>query len=294
MTDPTAPSCTSVDEKTFQKFRDLIYEKCGITLRPGKEGLVAARVGSRMRELGIPTHRQYYDWIVSDTTGQELVLLIDAISTNVTSFFREEDHFQILEKLLRQWASEGQTRFRIWSAASSTGEEPYTIAMVAHSVLHGVPNLDLKILATDISTKVLLHCKRGQYDEMRVRPVPSALLRRYFKIHSPNEQPLYEVCEELKNLISFSRINLSTPPFPMKGPFDIVFCRNVMIYFDNPVRMGLLNEIHRLLKPGGALMLGHAESLSGLPLDFKSLRASTYVKPTQHTEHPLGSGRVLS
>lgn len=266
-----------MERKTFDKFRTLIYTKCGITLGEQKEALVSARIAKRMRALNVDSHEQYYDAVIKDKTGAELVQLIDAISTNFTNFFREPIHFEILTDLLKKWKAQGQRRFRIWCAAASTGEEPYTLAMTANEAI-GALGTDVKILATDISTRVLQTCHRGLYDDKRVATVSRDLRQRYFEELRDNGQAVYEVKDSLRSLLVFRRLNLSTPPFPMRGPFDAVFCRNVMIYFDNQIRTRLVSEIHELLKPGGYLMIGHAESLTGLDTKFKTVRPSVYVK----------------
>lgn len=266
-----------MDATTFNKFRQLVYDKSGISLGPGKEALVSARVGKRMRALNIEDPRQYLVYVMEDRTGNELVHLLDAISTNVTSFFREGNHFTFLEQVLQQWRAKNQRRFRFWSAACSTGEEPYSMAITLLEAL-GRQDVDIKILATDISTRVLEKSKGGRYGADKVRTVPAVLRDRYFDAVRERGELHYTVKPILRDQISFARINLSAPPFPMQGPFDAVFCRNVMIYFDNTVRSNLLNEIHRLLKPGGYLFVGHAESLTGMMAAFKTVQPSTYIK----------------
>lgn len=264
-----------MEKVIFDKFRAIVYEKSGISLNDGKEALVSARVAKRMRALGYTDHRKYLEHVSNDATGAEVVQLIDAISTNVTSFFREPVHFDLLAELVKKWLEEGQTRFRIWSAASSTGEEPYTIAMTMLEATRGA-RVDIRILATDISTAVLERCRQGAYSAEKVASVPPALREKYFAEN--RGAGTYTVKNSLRDLITFRRLNLSNPPFPMKGPLDVVLCRNVMIYFDNTVRGNLLKEVHRLLKPGGYLMVGHAESLTGILTSLKVVRPSVYVK----------------
>ena len=267
-----------MDKKTFNAIREIVYEKSGISLSESKEALVRARVGKRMRTLGLTSHKEFLDAVLADESGEEIVLLLDAISTNVTSFFREDNHFDFIREVFTGWLDSGQRRFRFWSAASSTGEEPYTLAMVLHDASTGYGNVDIKILATDISTGVLAKCMKGRYEEAKLKKVPKALLNKYFDRENDSGSIYYNVRPLLKKMLVVRRLNLAEPPFPMRGPIDNVFCRNVMIYFDNTVRKRLLDDIYRLLKPGGYLMVGHAESLTGMVSDFKSVRPAIYTK----------------
>lgn len=261
---------------TFQAFQSLIYDSSGIHLSDDKAGLVLARIGKRIRTLGIQTPEQYLARLKSEDGEAEMVRLIDAISTNVTSFFRESFHFDFLQSAIGDWYAQGQRRFRIWSAASSTGEEPYTIAMTLSESMP-LENTDTRILATDISTRVLEHAIAGIYSEDRLAGIPPHLLRRSFQ-QVQGRTPGYRVVPELRELVTFKRLNLSQPPYPPKGPFDVIFCRNVMIYFDNALRGRLLADFHRLLRPDGYLLVGHAESLSGLRHDFHTVHPAVYQK----------------
>jgi chemotaxis protein methyltransferase CheR len=266
-----------MDKKTFNAFREFIYQASGISLGVNKEALVCARVGKRMRATGIDDYQHYLDYVMADLSGNEIVHLLDAISTNVTQFFREPEHFQFVQTVMSRWLAEGQRRFRVWSAASSTGEEPYTLAMTLLETAAGAP-IDLRILATDLSTRVLDTARQGVYARDKLAPVSPALRQRYFSPVTTPEGPALQARDLLRNLIVFKRLNLSTPPFPMKGPLDLIFCCNVMIYFDNDVRRRLLEEMYRLLKPGGYLIVGHAESLTGMVSRFQMHRPSIYVK----------------
>jgi len=266
-----------VDKKIFNKFRDLVYEKSGISLNDSKVALVSARIAKRLRALGLKDYNDYLEVVINDESGEETVQLLDVISTNVTHFFRESAHFDHLKEEYMRWVSSGQNRFRFWSAACSSGEEPYTIAMTLQEATGGARH-DSRILATDISTRVLAASLKGEYREDKINNIPQNLLDKYFEKFQANGGTNFRAKAVLKNMIVFRRMNLSTPPFPMKGPMDAVFCRNVMIYFDNEVRRILLNEIYRLLKPGGYLYVGHAESLTGIVSNFKSVRPSIYLK----------------
>lgn len=263
--------------KTFTKFRNFVYDSCGISLNETKASMVASRISKRMLRLGIETHEDYLKFLMEDNGGEETIKFIDVISTNTTFFFRESDHFNYLTTLISDLIYNRQNKIRVWCAASSTGEEPYTIAMTMLEA-DKRNNTDIKLLATDISTKVLGIAKTGEYEAEKLKKVPSQLRKKYFTVAGSRENGLYTANASLKQMILFRRLNLSKPPYPMKGPLDIVFCRNVMIYFDNEVRTRLITEIHRLLKPGGYLITGHAESLSSLNVDFKCIKPSIYIK----------------
>ena len=265
-----------MDRHTFNKFRGLVYEKSGINLGEKKEALVCARLGKRMRTLGIDDYRKYFKYVARDTSGQEIVELLDVISTNITHFFREHQHFEFLNSIVGEWVSQGQRRFRIWSAACSTGEEPYSIAMTLRETLSDIT--DTKILATDISTRVLQKAMQGMYEERHMEKVPRELRLKYLLKDSGQEKSLYKIAKSLRDMVTFGRLNLSVHPYPLNGPFDVIFCRNVMIYFDNQVRRRVLESMYKLLKPGGYLMVGHAESLTGIVSSFKSVKPSVYVK----------------
>ena len=266
------PDAGTLDAKTFQRFAELVYAKSGIKLGPQKEALVQARVRKRMRQLNLNSYKDYLDLAANDENGQEIIELLNAIATNVTHFYREERHFHFLATVLKQWEKEGQSRFRLWSAACSTGEEPYSMAITIRETLPA--SCDVKILATDLSTKVLSKAKQGEYQLKNIEKVPRNLLAKYFEKRGEE----CRVTDSVRHLVRFARLNLAKPPFPMKGPLDVVFCRNVMIYFDNDVRRRLLAAIYGLLKPGGYLMVGHAESLSGQLSEFRSVEPSIYIK----------------
>jgi chemotaxis protein methyltransferase CheR len=265
-----------MEQQVFEKFRRLIYDKSGISLGPQKVSLVSARVGRRMRDLALHSHDEYLNTVLKDESGAELVHLLDAVSTNVTSFFREAQHFEFFSERLRQWSSEGQNRFRIWCAAASTGEEPFTIAM---TMLEALPSgMDIKILGTDISTRVLQACMAGIYPEAKIDGIPRNLLAKYYTKQTSAGGAIYSVNNEMRKMMTFRRMNLSTPPYPMKGPMDVIFCRNVMIYFDGELRGKIAEQAHRLLRPGGYLIIGHSESLMGTTRKFKVVMPSVYQK----------------
>jgi chemotaxis protein methyltransferase CheR len=263
-------------QAAFKRLANLIYNEAGICLGDHKQALVSARLGKRLRFLGIEDYDEYYDYVIKDHSRNELSRVLDAISTNVTYFFREPDHFDFLTSLVQKWESIRQKRFRLWSAACSTGEEPYTMALTLSEALRNVR--DVKILATDISVSVLEAAKRGEYEAKKLEKLPEKILSKYFSPVGSKREKKFRVDRRIKKMIQFSWLNLSTPPYPMKGPFDVIFCRNVMIYFDRTVKKRILQDMHRLLKPGGFLIVGHAEGLSGIASRFISVKPSVYIK----------------
>lgn len=269
----------AMTEKNFNEIRQIVYDTCGISLGPQKQSLVSARISKRLRHLSLEDIGDYLSFLKDDESGNEIIHLLDAISTNTTHFFRESAHFTFLTDLVKEWMAKGQQRFRVWCAASSTGEEPYTIAMSMLEATKG-QRADIRILATDINTQVLRHAQQGEYTQKAVEGIPAALLSSYFtKNKNSDGSTSYTANQSLKELIIFRRFNLATDTLPTQRPLDIVFCRNVMIYFDNIVRTRLLNEIYRVTRPGGYLMVGHSESLTGLVSDFKGVRPSVYTRP---------------
>lgn len=269
------PTRMMIKKSTFNRIRGIVYDSSGITLSERKEALVCARVSKRVRILGLGDYESYLDYLHENP--DEMVGLLDSISTNVTSFFREPHHFDFMADELARWYDDGQRRFRIWSAACSTGEEPYSLAMVAREAMPS-SDTDVKILATDISTEALDVCERATYGFKHLVPVPTDFRKRWFTETSHGGESAWQVKQELQRMVTFRRMNLAAPPFPMQGPLDLVFCRNVMIYFDDPVRTRLLHDIGRLLRPGGYLVVGHAESLAGMLSSFHYVAPSIYRK----------------
>ncbi len=272
---PAAPR-SGMEKAHFDKFRALVHQLCGIHLADTKEALVIARISKRMRVLGIQDYGHYYDFVLADKSGGELTELINAISTNVTHFYREARHFELLAGWIRAWESAGQRAVRIWSAASSTGEEPYTIAMtVLENLARPMP---VEILASDISTKVLNAASAGVYRRQDIEKIPPALLRKYFQVGGDADE-LYRVKPVLRNVVSFHQINLSTPPYPIQGLLDVIFCKNVMIYFNQQLRQQIVETFQSMLRPGGYLVVGMAESLSASKHGLKPVEPSVYLKP---------------
>jgi chemotaxis protein methyltransferase CheR len=257
----------------YERVRRLVHATVGIELGPAKQSLVEARLAKRMRELDLPSHGDYLARIEDDPDGDEMALLLDAISTNVTSFFRERAGLDAIAALHAEAVRGGQRRLRYWSAASSSGEEPYSLAMLLAEAAP-LPGLDLAILGTDISSRVIARARAARYGPQAVAGIPADLRRRYLQ----SAGDLEEIDPSLRSLVTINRLNLIRPPFPMRGPFDAVLCRNVMIYFDLPTRARLLAEIARLLRPGGLLVTGQAESLAGHTPGFEVVKPSIYKR----------------
>lgn len=260
-------------------FRKLVYAKSGINLGDQKMNLVRARLGKRVRAEGFGSFREYYRHVEEDATGEELCALLDAISTNTTHLFREIRHFHLLRELIVKWAADSAWRrshnaLRIWSAGCSSGEEPHSVAMTAHDALSRSPSVQLKILATDISTQMLAKAKLGRYETHRVGTVPPDLRARCLQKVQVDGQAYLQVVPELMGTITFARFNLMTPTFPFRHGFDVIFCRNVMIYFDRPTQQTLVHKYAQHLRPGGHLLIGHSESLNAVDHPL------TYVEPT--------------
>ena len=263
-----------MEPAVYEKFRSLVYQTSGIQLGSQKQALVAARISKRMRLLGLNDFIQYYDVVQRYKSGQELVQLIDAISTNVTHFFREDRHFAVLADLTRTWEQAGRGAPKVWCAACSTGEEPYSILMTLLNAQQRATTPTM--VASDISTRVLQTARQGIYRDEDVRTVPRPLLRRFFQEGTGQAESLFRVKPEYRKLVDFRQINLSTPPYPVPNGLDAIFCRNVMIYFNRELRSKLVNQFIQLLRPNGYLFVGMAESLSGMSPRLQSTEPSVY------------------
>jgi chemotaxis protein methyltransferase CheR len=269
----------SITTDEFLRFRKLIYDESGISLSDQKQSLLASRLSKRLRELGLETFSDYFATVTEDPNREEFTRMLDLISTNKTDFFREPKHFDFLrERILPELA--GGKRIRIWSSACSSGEEPYTIAMTLYEGVSDPAQWDFQVLASDLSTRVLAKAAAGVYGEDRFRDVPPDVLRRHFLRGRGERAGVYKVKPHLAEMIRFRRLNLMDEQFPIKTPLDLVFCRNVMIYFDRPTQEKLVNKFHRYLKPGGYLFIGHSESLQWVEHPFKSLAPTIYQKET--------------
>lgn len=243
--------------RDFNRIRKLIYERAGISLADSKQEMVYSRIARRLRALHIGSFGDYLDWLEARDDPQEWQAFTNALTTNLTAFFREAHHFEALTRFLK--AQPRGKKVRIWCAAASTGEEPYSIAISACEA-YGSMAPPVAILATDIDTNVLATAERGVYPIDRVDKLSEDRRRKFFlKGHGSNDGTC-RVVEPLRKLMTFRQLNLLDPRYPMRGPFDAIFCRNVMIYFDRATQMAVLGRMIPLLAPDGLFFAGHSES----------------------------------
>lgn len=273
----------ALGEREFRVISDLVYEHCGINLHDGKKELVRARLAKRLREGNFRSFSEYIRYVLDDPTGSEFTILVDALSTNLTKFFREEQHFEylrsrLLPRLLETKQHHHDFRIRGWSAGCSSGEEPYSVAITLLEAVQGRGRWDVKLLATDVSTRMLERAQEGVYDKGRIEPIPLPLRNKYLLHTRTKGVDVYEVGPQLRGVVIFSYLNL-IQDWPVRGPIDFIFCRNVMIYFDKPTQGRLINRFYDLLAPGGVLFTGHSESLTGIEHKFRYVQPTIYTKP---------------
>lgn len=267
----------TITQEEFDRFRSLIYRASGIHLGEGKRSLLVSRLAKRLRALGLTTFGEYYEQVTQAGGGDECTLMLDCISTNKTDFFREPGHFDFLRQRVLPALSSSRC-LRIWSSACSSGEEPYSIAMTVMDGVDMPGRWDCRILASDLSTRVLAQASAGVYDEQRVGELPPELVRRHFLRGRGRQAGTIKVKPHLADWIIFRRINLMDERFPIRTPLDVIFCRNVMIYFDRPTQQQLVARLHRYLKPGGYLFIGHSESLQWVEHPFRLVAPTIYQK----------------
>jgi len=265
------------DEQDFDAIRALVKSLTGINLTAQKRELIYGRLAVRLRALGVRTFREYRQIVAGDSDEQ--IRMCNAITTNLTAFFREPHHFEHLrdQVLPAHREQAGQRRLRIWSAGCSTGEEPYSIAMTLLEALPEVQNWNVRILATDLDSDVLNTAALGKYSADRVKGLSAGRLRRFFNEEQVGGTRVFVVRPELRRLVTFKQLNLMEP-LPMPGPLDVIFCRNTVIYFDKNTQRELFARIAPLQRPGDLLYLGHSESLLSVSDDYESIGRTTYLR----------------
>jgi chemotaxis protein methyltransferase CheR len=271
-----------ISPRDLKRISDAVYAHCGINLHEGKQELVQARLTKLLRHSPYESLTEYLDAVLANQEGPDFSELIDSLSTNLTSFFRESEHFTYLGKgflpaLVSRKHAGGQSTIRGWSAACSTGEEPYSIAMVVREALEALGGaMTARVLATDISRRVLHAAQEGVYDRHRANPVPPPL--KHFLTPSNRRPNAVEPVAEIRQMVRFAHLNLMDS-WPFTGPLDFIFCRNVMIYFDKPTQQRLIGRFYDILDSGGVLFTGHSESLTGIAHRFRYVQPTIYLKP---------------
>ncbi|MDQ8160048.1 MAG: protein-glutamate O-methyltransferase CheR [Gemmatimonadota bacterium] len=269
------PTECEITPKQFARVAQVLHEHAGIRMREGKEGLVRARLAKRLRLLGLPDFEAYLDFVEQEPSRREFAEMIDALTTNKTSFLREASHFDFLRDTVFPRLT---GPVRIWSAGCSSGEEPYTLAMLCHDSFADIATRDVRILATDLSHRVLATAKAGAYPAETMSDVPATWLQKYWsRVRDAQGRDVWEAGKSLRRLVHFAKLNLMER-WPMQGPFDVILCRNVMIYFDKATQQQLVDRYWALLRPGGYLFVGHSESLTGLTHQFRYVQPAAYVK----------------
>lgn len=264
------------NQSDFSALAKLVYEKSGIVLGDHKKNMVYARLAKRLRTLQFTTFSQYLELLKNSSDETEIEQLINAITTNLTRFFREDHHFNhVKDVLIPELVKNNNKRIRMWSAACASGPEPYSLAMTAHDALPSPESYNLKILATDLDTKMLETASNAEYASGIHKDIPVALRNKYTTVS--DNRNTFSIKSNIRKLISFNRLNLMKD-WPFKGGFDVIFCRNVLIYFSNEDKKRITNQLIEKLRIGGYLYMGHAESIMNAPSSIKVVGPTTYQK----------------
>jgi len=266
---------TKLSDTDFIKISQLIYRLCGINLKESKKALVRARLMKRLRILGLRNIREYISYVESSSGKNEINFLIDVMTTNKTSFFREVEHFNYLGDSILPTLK--NSRLRFWTAACSSGAEAFSLSIILREKIPDIERRDVRILATDISMKMLEIARKAIFTEEGLEGLPSQYLTKYFDKIQNGLSPFYQVKDNIRSLIKLARLNLMES-WPMKGPFNVIFCRNVMIYFDKSTQQKLIARFWDLLEPKGYLFVGHSEGLSSISHRFKYIQPAIYMK----------------
>lgn len=272
------PGFIKIDDKSFDRLSTYITQEYGIKLPVTKRAMLESRLNKKVRSLGMDNYEEFLNFIFSQE-GQrsELLQVVDLITTNKTDFFREPDHFEFLSSVyLPQWVASNSSAFKIWSAGCSSGEEPYTLIMVLEELKNKYPQFMYSLLASDVSIRVMQEAFRGIYTMDKIATLPIEKKRSYF-LRSKQQPDLVRVKPVFRKKIAYKRINLMDDSFGLlKNDYDIIFCRNVLIYFDKATQEKVIRKFIQHLKPGGLLFLGHSESTLGMDLPLKNIRPTVY------------------
>jgi len=265
-------------DSEFMQIRDYLKENFGISMTNEKRTLVYSRLRPLLREKGFTGFQEFIDYVETDKTGEASIIMANRLTTNHTFFMREPEHFDLLRREALPWVVQnfgGEKDLRLWCCASSSGEEPYTLQMIVQDFFERHPGWNTEILATDISEKVLMQASHGIYSNDSLSAIPPEWLKRYFARYDGNNMV---VRDEIKRLMTFRKFNLMEEKMPFKRKFHIIFCRNVMIYFDNEIRAQMARRFYNILEPGGWLFIGHSESLSNSDSGLKYVQPAVYRK----------------
>lgn len=272
---PLGPARTISDDE-FDRIRDLVKNTTGISLGSHKRDLVVSRLNQRLRNLDLESFSDYLQYLENADSDEELVNMINRITTNKTDFFRENHHFEFLrDTVLPEIVKENSGKLRCWSAGCSSGQEPYSIAMILQDFFAGKPGWDYRILATDLDTNILRQAAGGMYNADQVEPIEEGRVKRYFDSKGAGQ---YQVKPVLRKMVMFKKFNFMTPQYKMKARLDFIFCRNVMIYFDAKAKNEMVRKFAQVLKPKGYLFVGHSESLMMAKDIFENVGPTIYRK----------------
>ncbi|MGC8823083.1 MAG: CheR family methyltransferase [Bacteroidales bacterium] len=270
-----------LSDEDFKRLSEFIYREYGIKMPPAKKVMLQGRLQKRLRELDITSFREYVDYVFSEQGQDEVIHMIDVVSTNKTDFFREPVHFEFLaQEIVPLFARTTELRYpmKIWSAGCSSGEEPYTIAIVLMECREKYPTLDFQILGTDVSTRILQTALDAIYKENRIEGIPLQILKKYFLRSKDRTNPTVRLIPEIRRKVSYMRLNLMESVYPVPDMYDVIFCRNVLIYFDRPTQERVINKLCMYLKPGGYFFLGHSESITGMTVPLRQIKPTIFVK----------------
>lgn len=275
----TTPQPDTLDRRTFVRLSEFIYKYSGIKMPPNKITMLEGRLRRRLRATGLSSFDDYCDFLFEDGLETELVHFIDAVTTNKTDFFREPKHFDVMRhQVLPDLIEQGHRDLRIWSSACSTGAEPYTVAMLLEEHVASQDIGDYVILATDLSSDVLKRAQRAVYDLDVFLPVPKDLAAKYIMRPLASHRNEGRITPKLRKRVGFGRLNLMDASYPVGEPMHMIFCRNVLIYFDKPTQQRVLSRLCECLVPGGYLFIGHSESITGMNLPVRQVANTVFRK----------------